>query len=147
MQILRKDDIYYRMSGGGITFGGGEPLLQSVFIHEVCKLTDEGWQMRIETSLNVPWDYVEPLVRDMDEWIIDIKDMDYQIYESYTGVKIDHLTSNLFRLKEQVDASKLHVRVPRIPGYNKEENIRKSVEWVKNVLKTEPEVFDYIKFI
>lgn len=96
MQILRKDDIYYRMSGGGITFGGGEPLLQSVFIHEVCKLTDEGWQMRIETSLNVPWDYVEPLVGDMDEWIIDIKDMDYQIYESYTGVKIDHLTSNLF---------------------------------------------------
>ncbi|MCI9079099.1 MAG: radical SAM protein [Lachnospiraceae bacterium] len=145
MQILRKDDIYYRMSGGGVTFGGGEPLLQSAFIHEVCKLADAGWQMRIETSLNIPWSYVEPLAGDIDEWIIDIKDMDDQIYENYTGVKTGHLTSNLLRLKEQADAAKLHIRVPRIPGYNTEENIRKSVEWVKNALKTEPEVFGYIR--
>ncbi len=40
MHVLRKDDIYYRMSGGGVTFGGGEPLLQSAFIHEVCELAD-----------------------------------------------------------------------------------------------------------
>ena len=35
IKILRKDELYYRMSGGGVTFGGGEPLLQSLFIHEV----------------------------------------------------------------------------------------------------------------
>ena len=80
MQILVKDDIYYRMSGGRVTFGGGEPLLQSAFIHEVCKLADASWKMRIETSLNVPWRYVEPLINDIDEWIIDIKDMDFHIY-------------------------------------------------------------------
>lgn len=145
MHILRKDDIYYRMSGGGVTFGGGEPLLQSAFIHEVCKLADASWQMRIETSLNVPWRYVEPLIYDINEWIIDIKDMDSLIYKEYTGVKIDHLLTNIFRLKELVDASRLHVRVPRIPGFNKIENIEKSVEWIKNALQIEPEVFDYIQ--
>lgn len=143
MKILVKDDIYYRMSGGGVTFGGGEPLLQSAFIHEVCKLADASWQMRIETSLNVPWRCVEPLINDMDEWIIDIKDMDHLIYKKYTGVKIDNLINNICRLKELVDASRLHIRVPRIPRFNKRENIEKSVEWIKNVLKIEPEVFDY----
>lgn len=145
MRVLVKDDIYYRMSGGGVTFGGGEPLLQSAFIHEVCKLAGTGWLMRIETSLNVAWRYVEPLIDDMDEWIIDIKDMNYFIYQKYTGVKIDNLISNLSRLKKRVDTSKLHMRVPRIPGFNKEEDVEQSVAWIRNVLKIEPEVFDYIQ--
>ncbi len=145
MEILVKDDIYYRMSGGGVTFGGGEPLLQSAFIHEVCKLADEGWQMRIETSLNVPWRYVEPLVHDIDEWIIDIKDINSFIYKKYTGVRIDNLMNNIYRMKKLVDASRFHVRVPRIPGFNTEENIEKSAAWIKRVLNIEPEVFDYIR--
>lgn len=41
------------------------------------------------------------------------------------------LIINLFRLKELVEVSRFHVRVPRIPGYNKRENIEKSVEWIK----------------
>ena len=145
MQILIKDDIYYRMSGGGVTFGGGEPLLQSAFIHEVCKLADAGWQMRIETSLNVPWRYVEPLINDIDEWIIDIKDMNPLIYKKYTGAWMEHLTDNIYRLKARIDVSRLHIRVPRIPGFNDEKDIEKSVEWIRRVLNTEPEVFDYIQ--
>ncbi len=144
IHILRKDDIYYHMSGGGVVFGGGEPLLQSAFIHEVCKLAEEGWQMRIETSLNVPWRNVELLIYDIDEWVIDIKDMNFLIYEKYTGVKIDNLINNIYRLKELVNASRLHIRVPRIPGFNKIENIEKSIEWIKNILEVEPEVFNYI---
>ncbi len=147
IQVLRKDDIYYRMSGGSVIFGGGEPLLQSAFIHEVCKLTDPNWQMCIETSLNVPWECVEPLINDMDEWIIDIKDMDPIIYEKYTRVKIDNLIHNINRLKELIDVSKFHIRVPRIPEFNREENIENSVKWIKNVLKVEPEVFDYFRSV
>lgn len=147
MHVLRKDDIYYRMSGGGVTFGGGEPLLQSAFIHEVCRLADPNWQIRIETSLNVPWECVEPLIDDIDEWIIDIKDMDSVIYEKYTGVKIDNLIHNINRLKKLIDASKFHIRVPRIPEFNNEENIENSVKWIKNVLKIEPEIFDYFRTV
>lgn len=145
MGILRKDDLYYRMSGGGVTFGGGEPLLQSALIHEVCKLADPAWKMRIETSLNVPWEYVEPVVYDMDEWIIDIKDMDGRIYKEYTGRSMDGLVDNLFRLQELVEASKFHIRIPRIPGVNTEEDVMKSVECVREVLGVEAEVelFDY----
>lgn len=95
IKVLKKDEIYYLMSGGGVTFSGGEPLLQSTFIHEVCKLADPAWQMRIETSLNVLWRNVEPIINDIDEWIIDIKDMDEQIYKEYIGRSINHLIDNI----------------------------------------------------
>ena len=144
VKVLRKDDIYYKMSGGGVTFGGSEPLLQSAFIHEVCKLADPAWKIRIETSLNVPWRCVEPVIKDIDEWIIDIKDMDRDIYREYTGVSNDHLIDNMFRIEKLVDRSKLHIRLPRIPGFNTQEDIDKSVKRIKDIVKVEPEVFDYI---
>ena len=144
VKVLKKDEIYYRMSGGGVTFGGGEPLLQSAFIHEVCRLADKSWKKRIETSLNVPWKLVELLIKDIDEWIIGIKDMDREIYKKYTGKKIDALGENLFLLKNSVNPSKLHIRVPRIPYFNNEENVAASVEWIRKYLNVEPEVFDYI---
>ncbi len=70
--------------------------------------------------------------------------MDFLIYEKYTRVKMDYLINNIYRLKELVNASRLHIRVPRILGFNKIENIEKSVEWIKNILEVEPEAFDYI---
>ena len=145
IRILKKDEIYYMMSGGGVTFGGGEPLLQSDFIHKVCKLANPGWKMRIETSLNVPWRCVEPVIRDMDEWIIDIKDMNSDIYQNYTGVTIDRMRENLYRLRDNVDSSKLHIRIPRIPGFNTKADVERSVKKVKDWFGIEPEVFRYIK--
>ena len=147
LKVLLKDDIYYRMTGGGVTFGGGEPLLQSAFIHEVCKLAEPQWKMRIETSLNVPWRNVEPIINDMDEWIIDIKDMDYSIYRKYTGMSIDNVIDNIYRIQEQVDSSKLHIRVPRIPGYNTANDIEESIASIREILGVEPEVFDYMKTV
>lgn len=144
VKVLRKDDIYYKMSGGGVTFGGGEPLLQSAFIHEVCKLADPAWKICIETSLNVPWRNVEPVLDDIDEWIIDIKDMDRHIYEMYTGVSNQNLLDNIFRIRDIVDHSKIHIRIPRIEGYNTEENVQKSISDIKFWFNVEPEIFDYI---
>ncbi len=144
IEILEKDDVYFRMSGGGVTFGGGEPLLQSAFIHKVCKLAPHAWKKRIETSLNVPWRYVKRLVKDLDEWIIDVKDIDETVYEAYTGASNRYMKDNLVKLAKFVEPSKLRVRVPRIPNFNNEENVQKSVQWIKDVVKVNPEIFDYI---
>lgn len=143
VEVLRKDEIYYLMTGGGVVFGGGEPLLQSAFIHEVCQQMDSRWARRIETSLNVPWRCVEPLLEDMDEWIIDIKDVNDYIYKKYTGVTNEKVLQNLFRINDVIPAQKLHIRIPNIPGYNTKEDVVKSVEFIKEVLGVEPEVFDY----
>lgn len=44
-------------TGGGICFGGGEPLLWSDFIHDFCKMIPSTWKITIETSLHVEFDY------------------------------------------------------------------------------------------
>lgn len=144
LHVLEKDEIYYLMSGGGVTFGGGEPLLQSSFIHEVCRNANPLWKKRLETSLNVPWRNVEPILDDIDEWIIDVKDINDEIYKKYTGISNNNLRENLTRMRKLIDPSKLHIRVPRIPGYNEEKNIEETIDWITFLFDTTPEVFDYI---
>ena len=146
IEVLRKDEIYYLMTGGGVVFGGGEPLLQSAFIHEVCKQADPRWKKRIETSLNVPWSCVEALLDDLDEWIVDIKDINCFIYENYTGGNNEKVLSNLFRMRDIVLPERMHIRVPHIKGFNTRDDVEQSVQWIKNTLNIEPEVFNYCIF-
>lgn len=144
LEVLRKDEIYYLMTEGGVVFGGGEPLLYSEFIHEVCQRADKRWKKRIETSLNMPWENVELLVDDLDEWIIDIKDIDPVVYKEYTGFDNKNVIDNLLRLRDKLKPEMLRIRVPRIRGYNTDEQVEKSVLWVRHNIKVEPEVFDYV---
>ena len=53
MHEIEKDELYYIATNGGVTFGGGEPLLNSHFIKEVLKLGAKQWNITVETSLNV----------------------------------------------------------------------------------------------
>jgi len=147
IEILKKDNIYYLMSGGGIVFGGGEPLLQSKYIHKVCTLADQRWAKRIETSLNIPWDNIKPVLYDMDEWIIDIKDINNDIYKNYTGKDNKNMIKNLLKLQNKISSDKIHIRIPRIAGYNSEYDIEKSIQWVRENIGVEHEVFSYIKAI
>jgi len=128
---LRVDDIYYRMSGGGIVFGGGEPLLQSEYIAETVKLFPEAWKVRIETSLNVDWLQIEPLISFVDQWIIDIKDMNPVIYKKYTGLSNEKVVENLEVLSKRVTPSQIFFRIPNIPVYNTTEDVKKSLERLK----------------
>ena len=50
---LLLDNLYFLATGGGVTFGGGEPLLRSEFIDEFCRIKVPEWKVNIETSLNV----------------------------------------------------------------------------------------------
>lgn len=147
IEILKQDDIYYLMSGGGVVFGGGEPLLQSKYIHKVCTMADQRWAKRIETSLNVPWDNIKPVLYDMDEWIIDVKDINSDIYKSYTKTDNKNMIENLLKLRNKVSKDKIHIRIPKIPDYNTSYDIEKSVEWIRENIGVEPEVFSYIKTI
>ena len=132
------DDIYYRMSDGGIVFGGGEPLLQSEYIVDTVKLFPNAWKVRIETSLNVDWRQIEPLIPFVDQWIIDIKDMNPAIYKRYTGLSNEKVVENLEYLSQRVTHSRIFLRVPNILGYNTAEDVKRSI---KNVEK-----YGYIDF-
>ena len=129
IEAVSKDDLYFKMTGGGIVFGGGEPLLQAQFIHDVCKLADPAWKKRIETSLNADWKGFSVLVKDIDEWIIDIKDLNPDIYKKYTGCSNSRVIRNLKMLIKRIPSEKIWIRVPHIPDYNTDEDVKMSI-WV-----------------
>lgn len=111
----------------------GEPLLNAEYIKEVCDLVPLQWKIRIETSLNVKWDKIELLLPYIDQWIIDIKDSNTEIYKNYTGVDNLKVYDNVLRLSHKTDKEKLLIRIPKIPNYNTEKNIQESVNLYSNL--------------
>lgn len=141
---LVKDDIYFRSTGGGVCFGGGEPLLRSSFIKQFQKLCGGKWKLTIETSLNVPIEIVKDLTDVVDEYIIDIKDMSSPIYEKYTGKDNANVLANLQYLLTCVQRDRILVRVPTIPNFNKETDIETSI---KKLSELGVQNFDRLKYI
>lgn len=133
VNLLMVDDIYFKSTGGGIVFGGGEPLLNAEYIKEVCDLVPLQWKIRIETSLNVKWDKIELLLPYIDQWIIDIKDSNNEIYKNYTGADNLKVYDNVLRLSHKTGKEKLLIRIPKIPNYNTEKNIQESVKLYSNL--------------
>ena len=70
----RIDQLYFLASGGGVTFGGGEPLLYPQFLHRFRALCGETWRLTVETSLSLPWESVELAASCIDEFWVDCKD-------------------------------------------------------------------------
>ena len=126
MAELRKDELYYMATKGGVTFGGGEPLLNSQFIKDIMELGANEWNVSVETSLNVPRHHLEVLLPYIDEYIVDVKDMNPEIYKRYTGKGNELVKSNLKWLIEMGLANRILCRIPLIPDYNDEAHQEKS---------------------
>lgn len=116
---LQKDDLYFRATGGGVTFGGGEPCLQSDFIVRFREICGHGWKINIETSLNVDREHVVKLAPVVDEWIVDIKTDDHARYLEYTGKDIKPALRKLYYLVNvaKIPKDRILLRIPVIPGF------------------------------
>lgn len=131
-ELLEKvsiDTLYFQATNGGITFGGGEPLLQADFIHSFKQKCPSSWKINLETSLNVSAELLEKVVEDIDCFIVDIKDMNPNIYKEYTGKSNSLVIDNLVRIKDK----KVCIRIPHIPDYNTEEDVQRSIEQIQNM--------------
>lgn len=122
------DNLYYLATGGGVTFGGGEPLLHPDCIVDFVKLCNARWKINIETSFNVPMSAVESVLRIVDEFVVDIKDMNSTIYHNYTGCSNERVIDNLKYVASAGYSKKVKIRVPLIPNYNTEEDVLRSIE-------------------
>jgi pyruvate formate lyase activating enzyme len=141
---VKIDQLYFLATHGGVTFGGGEPLLQVEFIKQFRELCGPQWQILAETSLNVPFENVQTIDSILDGYIVDIKDMNPEIYQTYTGKDNSIVLTNLEWLLNSGDPNRIMVRVPHIPEFNTDEDVVKSIErltamGVKNIDK-----FNYI---
>lgn len=116
----RIDELYFIATNGGVTFGGGEPCLRADFIREFSELCGASWQLNLETSLNVPSVNIETLLPVVNTMIIDIKDMNPAIYNSYTGQSNDLVLDNLRLIADSGRQKDCIIRLPLIPDFNTE---------------------------
>ena len=117
---VRLDELYFLSTGGGVTFGGGEPLLYPAFLQDFRRVCGGQWHLCAETSLSVPWENMEQAAACIDHFYVDCKDTDPAIYRRYTGQDNALMLSNLEKLLAQVGPERITVRVPLIPDFNTE---------------------------
>ena len=114
---LEKDVIFYEQSGGGVSFSGGEPLLQHHFLLSLLKACRQrGFHTTVDTTGFTSPEIlarVSPLV---DLFLFDLKTLDEEKHREYTGVSNSLILGNLKRLAEW--NKKIIVRIPVIPGVN-----------------------------
>ncbi|MBQ7415807.1 MAG: radical SAM protein [Oscillospiraceae bacterium] len=120
--MVRIDALYYLATGGGVTFGGGEPLLYPEFLQEFRKICGSAWHLCAETSLNVPWDHVQTAAAYIDKFYIDCKDTNPVIYKSYTGKDNAQMLDNLRRLLALIGPERIVIRLPLIPDFNTDDD-------------------------
>jgi pyruvate formate lyase activating enzyme len=119
VDILLKDRDYYADSGGGVTFSGGEPLLQTSFLMACLPLLREAKiHTAIDSALNVKWNIIKKVLSFTDLLLIDVKGVDPVSHLENTSVKFDLIHENLNRLKGLNDGPAIHVRIPLVSGLN-----------------------------
>ena len=144
---VKIDDIYFLVTGGGIMFGGGEPLLRSDFIKEFRKICGDRWKIYVETSLNVDKSAIEPLLEIIDYWVVDIKDWNNDIYCAYTGKDNNRVKANLKYLISRGLSDKIMVRVPAIPEYNTRKDIENTIGQLTLLGIKSIDRFEYIQYV
>ena len=138
------DDLYFVATGGGICFGGGEPLLRSDFIKAFAEIMNPEWKLTIETSLNVPLENVKAIASLVQMWYVDIKDMNPDIYKAYGCKENNQVVSNLQWLAANGYADKVIIRLPLIPEYNTDEDRQRSQQQLEEMGFTNFDKFNYI---
>jgi len=118
--MVKVDRLYHLATGGGVTFGGGEPLLYAKFIRAYRQLCGPEIRLCLETSLHASWEAVAMVADTVDHFYIDIKDCDPAVYLAYTGRDNAPVLNNLRRLAETIATDRVTVRLPLIPGFHDE---------------------------
>lgn len=129
----KQDNLYYLATGGGITFGGGEPLLHADFIKAFRSICPPEWRFCAESCLNIPERHVITATECIDHFMIDIKDTNADIYKAYTGRDHQRVLENLRLLLSLVGPERITVRIPLIPGYNTPEDTDRSVMFLSEM--------------
>ncbi len=131
-QVIRDKD-FYQASGGGVTFSGGECMLQIDFLYEILKKCKEnGMHTAVDTAGHVTWDSFEKIMPYTDLFLYDVKLATNDLHKKWTGVSNRLILDNLKKLSRCFDGE-IIIRIPVITDVNDNE---KEMKKIANVLKS-----------
>jgi pyruvate formate lyase activating enzyme len=117
MEEVERDREFYGRTGGGVTFSGGEPMAQPVFLEALARESiNRGLDTALETCGGAPWTIFQSVLKLINTVIYDLKHMDSDKHREYTGIPNSMILDNL-RLIDSLGIP-IRVRMPLIPGFN-----------------------------
>jgi pyruvate formate lyase activating enzyme len=134
MRILNRDRQYW-LGEGGVTFSGGDPIMQKDFLLAMLKRCHDAYiNTAIETSACFNQDIFLDVMRYVDFAFIDIKHMDPVRHQQKTGVTNDLILRNVAALSQSSWAGRLVIRMPIIKNFNDtDENAVQTAEFLNSV--------------
>jgi len=133
-----KDRVFYEESGGGVTFSGGEPLMQLDFLLaalEACR--EQSYHTVVDTSGSASATVLEQVAAHADLLLFDLKHMDDAVHQRYVGASNTRILENLTLLAKM--GQDVWVRLPLIPGVNDDEqNIDATAAFLASLEKQYP---------
>ena len=119
VDVIAADLPFFRSSGGGVTFSGGEPVLHAPVLAEVLpKLRELGIHVTIETSGEYRFDQLEPLLPAIDRLLFDLKAGAGARHLELVGRGDETIMANLRALVAHPEAPEVELRMPVVPGLN-----------------------------
>lgn len=117
LEILERERVFIDQSKGGVTFSGGEPMIQSEFLLEALKACKaNGYHTAVDTSGYSSAANYKAISEFTDLFLFDIKHLDYRKHLKFTGVSNREILDNFQALLES--GKEMMVRIPVIPGFN-----------------------------
>ena len=135
LERIGRDTVFFDQSGGGVTFSGGEPLAQPVFLEAVLKGCHEaGLHTAVDTSGYAESGVFRTIIPYTDLFLFDLKFMDSDRHKTYTGVSNEPIRDNLLFLAES--GADVIIRIPVVPGMNDDRNNMTAIADFLQSLKT-----------
>lgn len=117
MEIIIKDRLFYDESAGGVTFSGGEPLMQEAFLMALLSACDQyGIHTAIDTSGYAPPEAFKASAKLARLFLFDIKSLNNTMHLTHTGAENKLILDNLESLA--MEAAEIIIRIPVIPDFN-----------------------------
>ncbi|WP_319466365.1 glycyl-radical enzyme activating protein [uncultured Pseudodesulfovibrio sp.] len=140
MKIVRKDALFYENSGGGVTFGGGEPTSGGQFFLDMAQAArDEGFHVTVDTCGYCPEERFDKTIELADLFLFDCKHMDPEQHKKLTGVDNTIILRNM--RAALASGKEVHIRMPLMPDMNdSDENIAAMAAFFKEFGRDEIEV-------
>ena len=133
LEEIEKDRTFYEESRGGVTFSGGEPLMQPDFLNALLK---ECKERAIHTAVNTcgfaQYEIIDRIRDKLDLFLYDIKTMDNRKHRKYTGASNEQILKNLKKLAES--GSSIVISFPIIPGINDDDkNVTRTAKFISSL--------------